>query len=154
MDEALLPAKRKRDSLEVLYVVDRDEEGAKAGRAAGSEQACGSGGSGDGVTVALLSGHDDPCTNEQYTMWKERLFTDVWLQVRQWSAACASGAHRMSRQRGAWGAFWVSPPRAALTRRQLHTLCPPLTFRRVTRASQRAPGCPAPACCWPPCPPT
>ena len=82
MDEALLPAKRKRDSLDELYVVDKDEEGAKAGRAAGSEQACGSGGSGDGVTVALLSGHDDPCTNEQYTMWKERLFTDVWLQVR------------------------------------------------------------------------
>jgi hypothetical protein len=93
MDDPLLPAKRKRDQLDAPSGVVDVEEGARAARVAGCEQpGASSGSSPEAVTVALLSGHDDPCTNEQYTMWKERLFTDVWLQARH-----GQGATRLDR---------------------------------------------------------
>ena len=34
------------------------------------------------VEEVVLPGVDDPAALEQFALWKERRFTDVWLQVR------------------------------------------------------------------------
>ena len=146
MDDPLLPAKRKRDQLDAPSGM-KEEEGARAARASAGEQlGVSGGGSPEAVTVALLSGHDDPCTNEQYTMWKERLFTDVWLQARHTQGNVSSAPTGRA-------ALCLSWPLCRhplyLTRLLLCLAAVSPIFRRVTRASRRARGCLAHACSWP-----
>jgi hypothetical protein len=75
------PAKRKRSGVDGGGPALPDAALLTAGGDALAATAPGLSSPPDPPTEVLLSGHDDPGLAEQYALWRERLFTDVWLQI-------------------------------------------------------------------------
>jgi hypothetical protein len=76
-----LPAKRKRSDIDGGGPSLPDAALLTGGGEALTATAPGLAAPLDPPTEVLLSGHDDPGLAEQYALWRERLFTDVWLQI-------------------------------------------------------------------------
>ena len=87
----------------------------------------------------VLPGADDPSFAEQYALWRERRFIDVWLQARPARAAAHAPTQRLghpsaSRRR----VVGSRAPTARLTR---HTLTPTAPGGRGRRPRRRARAC-------------
>jgi hypothetical protein len=88
MDLPRETGKRKRS--EDVFIIQGGRSG-DAGVCASLEGPSSSGGS--PLVEVQLPGHDDPLCADQYTTWRERLFIDVWLQVRTPSTCASARRH-------------------------------------------------------------
>jgi len=88
------------------------------------------------VEEVVLPGVDDPAVLEQFALWKERRFTDVWLQVRPSLSLSPNRLSRTTAQAGHVGA--PEGPRIPGTRMLLASVSP--YIRKLLLGTQQIPG--------------